>query len=52
MLMCEYKGCGDKRKKCSAKVCVQVGIHSLGSVLCKRKRCSVNKKGSKGSSVA
>ena len=24
MLMCEYKGCGDKRKKCSAKVCVRV----------------------------
>ena len=29
----------------------EFGVHSLGSVLCKRKRCSANKKDSKGSSA-
>ena len=34
------------------KFVLEFGAHSLGSVLCKRKRCSVNEKDSKESSVA
>ena len=33
------------------KSVLEFGTHPLGSVLCKRKRCSVKKEDSKGSSV-
>ena len=41
-----------KGKSVVQKFVLEFGIHSLGSVLCKRKWCSVNRKDSKGSSVA
>ena len=41
-----------KRKSVVQNLVFEFGIHSLGSVLCKRKWYSVNRKDSKGSSVA
>ena len=41
-----------KGKSVVQKFVFEFRVHSLGSVLCKRKWCSVNKKDSKGGSVA
>ena len=41
-----------KRKSVVQKSLLDFGTHPLGSVLCIKKRCSVKKEDSKGSSVA
>ena len=47
-----WKGFVQKGKSVVQKSLLDFGTHPLGSVLCKRKRCSVKKEDSKGSSVA